>query len=841
MSSPGATQNGTISPTRKRVLSNPGYGTPGTISASPYRPSFKPGSPGSPVLNGMAGHQRNGSSTSFVPGHIRNGSTSSYGSDANNVRGSISSASGRPSFSTPNGQATAPYGPPGAHGFQFRGGHARSPSTNSDIAGSPFRSTFASINEDHPDATLSTSSSIQGSTPPSDAPPSPTLANSSYHNSSSSVHARRHSRIHSRNLSIYFPRPGATTVHSIAEDGAQEIEAPVTLISGGGPTPTIGSGRTRPTPKSSTFVSSPQPRTQLGGGFKFGGKPPPSTTSNSQSQSGNTSPTGSEGPGSVPMSKVATPNTSTSQSTGTASRRGHHHRHSLSHSFFSFMEPSPSASSPAYNHRKQPSSGLTLSVTSPSPTSTNTPISALPTASGWGPISPFPLSTTAATFPSAQVIPPKRTMSFHPAALPNPSTQRSSSLIDKVTTLPAHLRNSLAFASLEVLLGCILWIMGQHAESLACTGLAYWIVFDALGVGLGVYGRLVDAGAGQGSLRLPYGAKRIETTAIFAQAVYLMFAAVYICKETLEHALLSAGDAGHHHHHEQGRGGVLSTGLDYPYTLLWLSFIALSLSCVLFKNNVKVLDATGVYLPSIRQTLRFFSSPSKLTTTARPSSTLLFSNPYTLFPLLCTGMLLSISTLPITQESQRTADMLIAGIEAAGTGWLAWPACLTLGKVLLQMAPERSPPGSNRSELTATKGTMEALLRAMKEIERHPQVLHLPAPHIWQLSPPSSYFNSIGTHSSAWEGKTKEDDSYGGASNGHSHSPSNTSLYSRLKAKTSTPPAPKSGHTIVTMELHVRKDLDDVECLELTRWAWQRCINALGQGDSGVSVGIVRG
>ncbi|CAG8644454.1 1073_t:CDS:2, partial [Acaulospora colombiana] len=596
--SPGATQNGTISPTRKRVLSNPGYGTPGTMSASPYRTSFKPGSPsGSPVLNGVPGHQRNGSSTSFVPGHMRNGSTSSYGSDTNNVRGSISSVSGRPEYSTPNGQAAAPYGPPGtvAHGFQFRGGHARSPSTNSDIAGSPFRSTFASIDENLPDSTLSTSSSIQGPNPPSDAPPSPTLSNSSYHVYSSSAHARRHSRIHSRNLSIYFPRPGATTVHSIAEDGAQEIEAPVTLISGGGPTPTLGSGRTRPTPQSSSFVSSPQPRTQLGGGFKFGGKPPPSATSNSQSQSGNTSPTGSEGPGSVPMSKAATPNTSASQSTGTASRRGHHHRHSLSHSFFSFMEPSPSASSPAYNHRKQPSSGLTLSVTGASPTSTNTPISALPTASGWGPISPFPLSTTAAAFPSAQIIPPKRTMAFHPAALPNPSTQRSSSLVDKVTTLPGHMRNSLAFASLETLLGCVLWVMGQHAESLACTGLAYWIVFDALGVGLGVYGRLVEAGVGQGSLRLPYGAKRMETTAIFAQAVYLMFAAVYICKETLEHALLSAGDAGHHHHHEQGRGGVLSTG-------------------VLFKNNVKVLDATGVYLPSVRQTLRFFSSPNNWTT-----------------------------------------------------------------------------------------------------------------------------------------------------------------------------------------------------------------------------------
>ena len=39
---------------------------------------------------------------------------------------------------------------------------------------------------------------------------------------------------------------------------------------------------------------------------------------------------------------------------------------------------------------------------------------------------------------------------------------------------------------------------------------------------------------------------------MFAQAVYLMFAAVYVCKETVEHLLLSAGgseESGHHHHH----------------------------------------------------------------------------------------------------------------------------------------------------------------------------------------------------------------------------------------------------------------------------------------------------
>lgn len=44
---------------------------------------------------------------------------------------------------------------------------------------------------------------------------------------------------------------------------------------------------------------------------------------------------------------------------------------------------------------------------------------------------------------------------------------------------------------------------------------------------------------------------RLKTVLMFAQAVYLLFAAVYVCKETVEHILLSLGEGngeGHHHH-----------------------------------------------------------------------------------------------------------------------------------------------------------------------------------------------------------------------------------------------------------------------------------------------------
>jgi len=47
-----------------------------------------------------------------------------------------------------------------------------------------------------------------------------------------------------------------------------------------------------------------------------------------------------------------------------------------------------------------------------------------------------------------------------------------------------------------------------------------------------------------------YSNAPVETVLMFAQAVYLMFSSVYVCKETVEHLLLSAGgEEGHHHHH----------------------------------------------------------------------------------------------------------------------------------------------------------------------------------------------------------------------------------------------------------------------------------------------------
>ena len=64
-----------------------------------------------------------------------------------------------------------------------------------------------------------------------------------------------------------------------------------------------------------------------------------------------------------------------------------------------------------------------------------------------------------------------------------------------------------------------------------------------------------------------YSNAPVETVLMFAQAVYLMFSSVYVCKETVEHLLLSGGgEEGHHHHHVDENESL--AGLVHPSVFL---------------------------------------------------------------------------------------------------------------------------------------------------------------------------------------------------------------------------------------------------------------------------------
>ncbi|TFK52856.1 hypothetical protein OE88DRAFT_1677493 [Heliocybe sulcata] len=548
---------------------------------------------------------------------------------------------------------------------------------------------------------------------------------------------RRHSRINSRNLSIFFPRPGVLPQQTILEDGVQELEYP-----------SQSQGVLIPSAESMPSLRSRVPGPEkLGEGFTFGERPPDARDELDE-----------------PGIRASATHPMTSMSSR-PSKRGHHHRHSLSHNFSAFLDPNV---------------GPTDLQTSPAPVP----------ASPWNPVSPFspqvwpqsaqPTKTTFDTSASEKTI--------------HQSLDNHVDLESRGVAAPV----AVACVTLQFLLGAWMWVCGQQVGSLACTGLGYWVVFDSFGLGLGqLLPAYLASPSTQSRIRRPYGNARIETVLLFAQSVYLMFSAVYVCKETVEHLLLSVGEEGHHHHFGDETATLL--GIQFPVFTILIAIASLSVSGLVFHNNTKLVNVAGNYLPPVSSLLRSISSRYPTASSYTPLSTtptgIFLSNPFTLSPIVfSSSLLLIVLAVPPTQH--QAFDLLLSSVETIVMFRISYRACVALGAVLLQTAPGRGLPG----------GRMEAFLRAMRELERHPQILHLPAPHIWQLTAPLS----------------------------------------RTSA-TSTKAAVQS--LVVTLELHVKKDMADREVVELTRWAWEKCESALTVGTSGsrgeaeveVTVGVVKG
>ena len=210
--------------------------------------------------------------------------------------------------------------------------------------------------------------------------------------------------------------------------------------------PTNGPALPAGVPIPSTSPTLSKPPKKFGEGFTFGGRPPPIIASTE------------EQPPPLPR----------------GSRRGHHHKHSLSHNFFSFLEPGSTGSGDM--------------------TSQHTPVPVPPCT----PTSPFPQSASPSTVAFPRV--------------PSESSSPISPLSDSSNSPFSHLHDdALPYSAIaasvgEFALGAWMWIVGQGVGSLACTGLGYWVVFDAIGVAvttiLPVYLRQPVL---KGQIRRPFG------------------------------------------------------------------------------------------------------------------------------------------------------------------------------------------------------------------------------------------------------------------------------------------------------------------------------------------------
>ncbi|KAH6902019.1 hypothetical protein BKA70DRAFT_678515 [Coprinopsis sp. MPI-PUGE-AT-0042] len=624
---------------------------------------------------------------------------------------------------------------------------------------------------------------LDSGTPPPPAPTSP--VNGISPATAAAHHKRRHSRMHSRNLSVFFPRPGQVPsaidedgdadtngTHEVLDEEGQELEVPSSYIPSAGSSVNLPGSRKYS--RGNGGSNNNPPVTPLGAGFKFGSRPPPDLLNNNSE---------------LPPMEEQIPR---------AKKRGHHHKHSMSHNFFSFLEPG-SGSLP-------PSRGSELH-TQPTPTP----------MSPWVPISAFPESAKpGATGRDApySAVPVSASM--------NGVHGHGHSYAEPPRTAPYA--NVVGIA--EFALGAYIWVLGQQIGSLSVTGLGYWIVFDSFGVGVGCVlpGRLAASltrGGEKVAITRPYGNGRYETLYLFSQAVYLMFSGVYICKETVEHLLLSAGGEGHHHHSgDEERGG--HAAIQFPLFILFSTLLSLIGTALVYENNARLVNLAGNRMPSPHALLRGILQPFQPRSNRRansfieppPSHPLLaiLTNPYAVWPMaFCVGIMGV--ALGVPSEHHRLADLCLSSLIAVVTFNVAYRACVVLGAVLLQTSPPRGLPS----------GKMESFLRAMREIERHPDVLHLPAPHIWQLTASAASLSSSSASSIS--------------------SPAPGSRIPQSKAQ--------PDQLVVTLQLHVKPDLADDDVLALTKWVWEKCVGALGGykefrevgevGGPEISVGVVRG
>ncbi len=168
-------------------------------------------------------------------------------------------------------------------------------------------------------------------------------------------------------------------------------------------------------------------------------------------------------------------NSATGSPMSGAARRGHHHKHSLSHNFFSFLEPGGGSE----DLHTQP----TLTPVSP-----------------WAPISPFPMEKSDSKHTGLQT-PIEDTNGYAHSFM-----AREKSPDRKIYTPPQIEPSAAVAAGMQFILGASLWVIGQQVGSLSCTGLGYWVVFDAFGMGLGrVLPGYLAKQSQPGTTRRPYG------------------------------------------------------------------------------------------------------------------------------------------------------------------------------------------------------------------------------------------------------------------------------------------------------------------------------------------------
>ncbi|KAJ9109067.1 hypothetical protein QFC21_000394 [Naganishia friedmannii] len=506
-------------------------------------------------------------------------------------------------------------------------------------------------------------------------PPTPTITPSWQHGRSDSVASNRDEgdhRVHARNLSLFFPRPDSDGIvppplRSPSMAVAGDREAPVTLI----------------LPKGESS------KPHSANGFSFGLPPPPRSPSMSVGVTG-----GVDIPGqhtTVDPSKK---------------RRGHHHRHSMSHNFFPFLDSA--VTNPAVASPKE----VSTSILGTPPHSARPKTVASTLLNGAHPTQELGIS-------SIQLLP----LPFQ--------AQKRKSLFTRILSLSPSTQLKAGLGTLELFLGVSLWVDGQLHGNVSITGLGYLLVFDAMGLLLQVWGgRLTSGVAAQSTLANPFGAYRRETLYYFVQAIFLLFAAIYIAKESLEHMLMAGehGSESQHLGHSSRRehGAVLLHGAasnkalsHRPHNSILILMIASASSMIsgaFLQNHAKLVEAVGPLLQASSKGVTLVTNAYRLHPMLGRYLEKYLDNPFSsAVSACCIAAMLGQAFVPVVQAD--LSEKALALVETILAFWLTYPASVAFGKVLLQTAPPQ-----DALQILAMK-------KAIREVSLYPRVAIAPVPN----------------------------------------------------------------------------------------------------------------
>ncbi|CAO3650111.1 unnamed protein product [Mucor hiemalis] len=265
-------------------------------------------------------------------------------------------------------------------------------------------------------------------------------------------------------------------------------------------------------------------------------------------------------------------------------------------------------------------------------------------------------------------------------------------------------------------IGVWLYCMGTNRESLSLVGLAYLMIFDALGVLNSFISSILrtNPAFGISNTKRPFGAHRYEIVFGLGTTIYLLFATMHNTKESLHHILLQD----HHKtevHEKEDHHAKFSLGM---FFLVGFAITATCVSSIALRNH----DNFVRYLRRRPTTVHGFSYNVINRARGNPIHALL-SNIYSLSIVLCGSIILISYMFGIATPF---VDKFLALSESVVMFYLGYPTAKALAKLLLQTTPN-----------TVQNGVENRL----REIQQNPNILQVDRIHFWQ----TTYGKCVGT------------------------------------------------------------------------------------------------